>query len=114
MRSFKSPEDLTSLPSDHPAYPVLADLVQRLTTFDGYDPEADGWIVLIDEGDIDKPLIWDETTLHDLEWEGVVKLDGFFQGIFLANNQFGVVFLIPDQPWLPAHYRDRLEWYLDP
>ena len=115
MRSFKGPQDLHSLPSDDPAYPIIADLVQRLTTFDGYDPDADGWVVLIDAGDVGNPLVdlWDDWTLMDLPWEGIVKLNGFYQGIFLANNQFGIAFVIPDQPWLTDEYRRRLDEHLD-
>lgn len=108
MRSFKSPEDLQSLPSDHPAKSLLTELVNHLTTFEGYDPDDDGWVVLIDEGDIDQPL-WDDWTLLDVPWEGVVKVDGFYEVIFLANNQFGIVFVVPIQPWLPPHYLKALE-----
>ncbi|NEX23800.1 hypothetical protein G3480_26650 [Thiorhodococcus mannitoliphagus] len=116
MRSFKSPKDLKSFPSDHPAKPLLTELVNSLTTFEGYDPDADGWVVLIDEGDIDKPLIdlWEDWTLLDAPWEGVMKVDGFYEVIFLANNQFGIVFVVPIQPWLPPHYRSALEEHLDP
>lgn len=95
---------------------MLVELVQRLTTFEGYDPEADGWVVLIEESEIDQPLtdLWEDWTLQDIPWEGVVKLDGFYQGIFIASDSFGVAFLIPDEPWLLDHYRRRLERCLDP
>ncbi len=115
MRSFKCPEDLKQVPPSDPAYPLLAELVQSFTTYDGYDPDADGWVVLIDAGDIGQPLtdLWDDWTLMDVPWEGVLKVGAFYEGIFLANNQFGIVFVIPDEPWLPKAYRARLEYYLD-
>ena len=115
MRSFKCPGDLKQVPSSDPAYPLLAELVQSFTTYEGYDPEADGWVVLIDAGDVGQPLVdlWDDWTLMDVPWEGVLKVGAFYEGIFLANNQFGIVFVIPDEPWLPKAYRARLEDYLD-
>ena len=47
MITFKSLDDLSKLSPDHPAYPVIKDLAQRLlVTTESmprpYDPEADG------------------------------------------------------------------------
>ena len=111
------------LPEDDPAYPIVADLVQRLIVnyeAEGftYDPSADGWVVLIQESDADRPLtdIWDgDTKLTDLFWEGFSKPDGhFFLGIYLANNQFGLCFVIPDAPWVDGDLRKVIEENLDP
>jgi len=43
-----------------------------------------------------------------------VKVDGFFQAIFLANNEFGIVFVIPDVPWVNGKLRELIEENLDP
>lgn len=116
MKQFKCAQDLQQLPPDDPAYPLVADLVQRLIVnyaAEGYphDPEADGWIVLIEEGDADRILteIWDDWRLVDVWWEGISKTDGHYLGIFLANNQFGLCFVIPDAPWIGGELRQILE-----
>ena len=120
MLQFKSTSDLQQLPPDDPAYPVVADLVQRLIIdyeSDGYtyDPEADGWIVLIQQGDTKRVLkeIWDNWTLLDVPWEGVTREGDFFIAVFLANNQFGLVFVIPDEPWIYGEVRHVIEDHLD-
>ncbi len=56
MKQFKSTADLQQLPPDDPAHHLESDLVRRLIVnyeAEGYthDPDADGWIVLIETGD---------------------------------------------------------------
>ena len=121
MLEFKSPEDLSKLPPDDPAFPIVEDLVKRLITdyiAEGYNykPEDDGWICLIEEHDKDRVLteIWPDWTLLDIPWEGISLVDGFYQAVFLANDQFGLVFLIPNAPWLGNDLRRMIEDHLDP
>jgi hypothetical protein len=71
MLHFKHPSDLSQLPSSDPAYPVIQSLVDlTITPYDTperpYDPYAEGWIVLIQEGDLTGPLtdIWDDISLR--------------------------------------------------
>jgi hypothetical protein len=78
MLHFKSADDLQQLSPDDPSYPVVADLVQRLIVnygTEGYDPDADGWVVLVQEGDVDQPLteIWDDWRLVDVPFEGITR-----------------------------------------
>ena len=61
MLEFKSPEDLSKLSPDDPAFPIVEDLVKRLITdyiAEGYDyiPEDDGYLVLIEPGDVNRVL----------------------------------------------------------
>ncbi len=121
MKQFKFATDLQQLPPDDPAYDLVADLVQRLIVnyeADGftYDPDADGWIVLIEEGDTERILdeIWDDWTLLDVPWEGITREGDFFIAVFLANNEFGLVFVIPDADWVNGQLRDVIEENLDP
>ena len=119
MIQFKSISDLSKLSSDDPAYPIIEDLAHKLlVTTESmarpYDPEADGWIVQInDNQDAVRPLkeIWgdDAYSLIEVPWEGVSRLDGFYIAVFLANNDFGLVFVIPDADWLPDELRKVLE-----
>ncbi len=118
MLQFKSTQDLQQL---HSPNPVVTELVQRLIVdyaADGftYDPAADGWVVLWEEADGNRPLseIWDDNTrLTDLTWEGFFKQDGHFIGVFLANNQWGLCVVIPDKPWLDPELRQCIEKNLD-
>ncbi|QFY89673.1 hypothetical protein D5125_09330 [Magnetovirga frankeli] len=125
MLTFKSAADLRQLPTSHPAYNIIADLVQRLIVdwppqHRPYNPEDDGYIVLIEEeGDQNPPFaIWpdDPTILLDLRhsWEGIMSVvDGYWQAVFLANNECGFVFIIPDAPWITGELRQSILDNLD-
>jgi hypothetical protein len=58
--------------------------------------------------------LWCDRTLADVSYEGVSKRDGFWIAIYLSNNQFGIIFLIPDAVWLPDELRNVLEENLVP
>ena len=121
MLHFKHPHDLKQLPESHPAYPIIKDLVDRLIvdyhpTGRSYAPEDDGWIALVEESDVHRVIteIWSDWQLTDVEWEGITFKDGHYQAVYLADNEKGFVFLIPDAPWLPDSLRESIEYYLDP
>jgi len=124
MIEFKFLSDLSKLPPDDPAQPTIEDLAKKLLVTTAsmarpYDPEADGWIVLIEENDVDRPLteIWgqDGYNLIDVPWEGVTRDESgeFFICIFLANNQWGLVAILPDRDWLHGELRESIEAHLD-
>jgi hypothetical protein len=50
--------------------------------------------------------------LSEVPFEGVTMVDGFFYAVYLANNQFGIGFLIPDAEWLPGELRRHLEEHI--
>ena len=121
MLLFKSVTDLKKLDSSNPAYPIIEDLVQRLIIdfikeSNLYIPEDHGYICLVQEGDQDRALneIWDDWGLLQIPWEGITLRDGFFQAVFLANNEFGIVFIIPDAEWVNGKLREVIEYNLDP
>ena len=121
MLEFKSAEDLSKLSPDDPAFPIVEALVKRLITdyvAEGYEyiPADDGWIVLIEPEDADRELdeLWDGCTLLNIYWEGISKQGDFFIAIYLANNQYGLCFVIPDAPWLDGELRSLIEDILDP
>ena len=121
MITFKSTEDLSKLPPTDPSYPVIKDLVERLIedyTWEGhpYDPDWYGYTILIQEGDTERTLdeIWDGCTLLTIPWEGIMLRDGFFIAIYLANNEYGLCFVIPDAPWVNGELRELIEDILDP
>jgi hypothetical protein len=124
VKEFKCLDDLSKLSPDDPAHPIIEDLARKLlVTTDSmarpYDPAASGWIVLIsDKQDAVRSLteIWgdDAYSLIEIPWEGVTSQDGFYIAVFLANNDFGLVFVIPDSDWLPDELRNVLEGNLVP
>jgi hypothetical protein len=61
MLEFKSPEDLSKLSPDDPAFPIVEDLVKQLITdyvAEGYvyRPEDDGYTILVEPEDADREL----------------------------------------------------------
>ena len=121
MITFKSPEDINKLPADDPAFPIVEDLVKRLITdyiAEGYDyiPEDDGYTILVQEDDADRELteLWDGCRLTNIMYEGITLRDGFFTAIYLANNEYGLCFVIPDADWVDGKLRELIEDILDP
>lgn len=102
MITFKSRSDLSKLPHRHPALPRVAELLEQI------GPES-GYLVLIEEGDIDVDLPELQCRLADIPWDGAIKHGHYFHAIHLTNNQFGIGFLIPDAPWVSGKLRVVLE-----
>ncbi|MBE9534115.1 MAG: hypothetical protein IMF03_03875 [Proteobacteria bacterium] len=120
MIQFKSTQDLQQLASNDPAYPIIKQLTQDLIeayTAPGhpYIPEDYGWVVLIEEGDVERVLteIWDDWKLTDIPWEGAVMQGDFINAIFLANDDFGISFVIPNADWVQGKLRETLDEILE-
>jgi hypothetical protein len=121
MLTFKSLTDLEQLPPTDPARGIIEKLVHSYIE-EGersgyhYDPTADGYIVLVQEDDLDSESqdVWNERSLVELLWEGVHREGDYYIAVYLPNNQFGLVFVIPDQQWLPNELRNVLEDNLVP
>jgi len=121
MITFKSTEDLSKLPEVHPAYATIKELIEQLITAysptgRSYDPEDDGYIILIEPEDVDCTLdeLWDGCTLLNIPWEGIMLQGDFFIAIYLANNEYGLTFVIPDAGWVTGELRTMIEDTLDP
>jgi len=118
MLTFKSKSDLNKLSQNHPAYPVISDLVRVLIEdFPEQPYRADdyGYVVLVEPEDTDRVLSdldmpW---CLADIPWEGASKRDGFFYSVYLGTDDYGMGFVIPDQPWVNGRLRKVLEDILD-
>jgi len=103
MKTFKSHEDLKQLSPNDPAYPVVAELVRVLIDAYGESYNADdyGHVVLIEDGDQDRYLTdidGPEYRLVDIPWEGITWQEDHYVAMMLCNNEYGLVFVIPD--WL--------------
>ena len=66
--------------------------------------------------DVNRTLeeIWDGCSLLDIYWEGIMKQGDFFVVIYLANNEYGLTFVIPDADWVTGELRELIEDILDP
>ena len=116
MKTFKSISDVDRFRS-HPLHDTVESLViPVIAATPNYRPEDDGYLVLIEPGDVDRVL--DDLDmpyrLSEGPFEGVSMVDGCFHAVYLANNQFALGFLIPDATWLPGEVRRHLEDHLDP
>lgn len=116
MKTFKSHSDLLKLTATHPAYPLIEDLVINLIdayTWPGheYKPEDYGYIVLIEEADVDQIIDLPEVqcNLLDVLWEGAAKRGDFYLAIYLWNDDAGMSFVIPDAPWVKGRLRELLD-----
>jgi hypothetical protein len=112
MLTFKSFECLSQLSNDHPSRAVIQSLLNTIITEaeksgHNYHPDHDGYIVLIDEEDADRELdlFTPPRKLEEVFWDGVDVRSEHFIAVFLPNNQFGLVFAIPDEDWLPSGLR---------
>jgi hypothetical protein len=121
MLTFKSPEDLAELPPNDPAFPLIKELIKDLIeayTWEDhpYNPDWYGYIILVEPEDADRTLdeLWDGCTLLNIPWEGITMKDDFFVAIYLANNEYGLSFVIPDADWVNGELRSMIEDILDP
>jgi len=121
MITFKSTEDLSKLSPDDPAYATVKELIEQLISAYSppgrtYDAEDDGYILLVQKNDAQRTLdeLWDGCTLLNIPWEGIFLRDGFYIAIYLANNEYGLTFVIPDADWVTGELREMIEDILDP
>jgi hypothetical protein len=103
---------LSQLDSDHPSRAVVEGLLTTIITEaerlgHTYHPDHDGYIVLPSREtiDIELDLFTPPRKLEDVFWEGVHVCGDYFVAVFLPNNQFGLIFVIPDADWLPSGLR---------
>ena len=121
MITFKSTEDINKLSPDDPAYSTVKELIEQLITAysppgRAYDAEDDGYIILIEPEDADRTLdeLWDGCSLLSIPYEGIFLRDNFFVAIYLANNEYGLTFVIPDADWVTGELREFIDDILDP
>jgi hypothetical protein len=119
--TFKSTEVLSNLPPDDPAFPTVQELVGRLISAyivpgQHYNKEDYGYVTLIEESDPERNLdeIWGGCTPLDIFWEGIMLRSGFLVAVYLADNIYGLVFVIVDAPWVSCELRRIIEDTADP
>lgn len=122
MLQFKSQADLAQLSPEDPAYETVKTQVNYLiTAYDSpdhpYVADDYGWVILIQEGDEDRPLLelWNDSNdkLENLMWEGAYKDGNYIIAILICTDDFGLSFCIPDAPWIKGRLRKVLNEILD-
>ena len=120
MITFKYPSDITKLPRANPAYPLIKEYIQRLMiTADDmsrtWNPDDEGYLAILEPSDVNQNLgdVW-HGLFQDIPFEGVFKRSGFYVAVFLANNSFGIVYLVEDAEWIDGPIREILNENLDP
>ena len=116
MKTFKSIPDVDRL-RNHPLHATVESLfLSIINDYPEYVPEDDGYLVLIEPGDVNRVL--DDLDmpyrLSEVPFEGVTMVDGCFHAVYIPNNQFALSILVPDADWLPVEVRRHLEAHLDP
>ena len=122
MITFKSTEDLGKLPENHPAYPTVHELVHQLITAytepgKPFDWEAYGYVILLNsEAEVNGTLDehWDGCTLLTIPWEGIMLKDGYYIGIWLANNEYGEIVTWAQSIHMQDELKQLVEDILDP
>lgn len=110
MKIFSSLASLDAIRGS-PLSPTLKGIVVRMLGHFEYDPQEDGYVVLIEEDDVDRVLtdLCLPYRLYEVPFEAVHMTEGHFCGIYLANNQFAITFLIPGAPWVRGELRKHLK-----
>jgi len=114
MKTFKSIPDVDRF-HGHPLHGTVKSLfLSIIDDYPEYRPEDDGWVVLIEPGDVDRVLSdldmpW---RLSEVPFEAVTMIDECFHAVYLPNNQFAVSILVPDTDWLPENVRRHLESHI--
>jgi len=114
MKTFKSITDIEQL-LDHPLHTTVESLVVPvINEYAEYVPGDDGYLVLIEPGDVDRELNeLDMPSLADVLWEGASMRGNFFYAVYLGTDDYGMGFVIPDAPWMNGKLRKTLEEILD-
>ena len=88
---------------------VVSGFIAALAKYgETYDPEDDGYTILIECGDEEQVAAEIGYPLVDALFEGVYRKDGCFVGCVLHNNQFGYSLVFVDSPKLAPGIRVKL------
>ena len=113
MKVFKSIEDVEAAGLSPPVHGVVhrvvSGFINALAKYGGtYDPDDDGWTILIEGGDEDVVTAEIGYPLTEALFEGVFREDGCFVGCVLHNNQFGYSLVFVNSPKLDPAVRAKL------
>ena len=110
MKTIKSASDLEQL-RNHPLHATVKEIISPYIDDPSYGPEDDGYVALIEPGDVDRVLSdldmpW---RLPEVPFEAVTMIDSCLHAVYIPNNQFALSILVPLEDWLPEDVRRHLE-----
>ncbi len=114
MKTFRSLAEVDAArlpPKVHDVvYRVVKDIVDAYTAHGGtYDPDAVGYTILIQRGDTNADVEREVGyNLREALFEGVLFEGGCFVTCTLHSNEYGVSWILPDEPWLEQELRAKL------
>jgi len=114
MKTFKSITDVEQL-RNHPLHATIKSLVAPvITATPEYRPKDDGYVALIEPGDVNRVLSdldmpW---RLSEVPFEAVTVVNQCLHCLYIPNNQFALSILVPDAEWLPNDVRQHLEAHI--
>ena len=113
MKVLKSVQDVEAAGLSPPVYgvvhQVVSGFIEALAEYGGtYDPEDDGYTILIEGGDEEQVAAEIGYPLAEALFEGVFREEGCFVGCVLHNNQFGYSLVFVDSPKLDPAIRAKL------
>jgi hypothetical protein len=117
MKTFKSIPDVKQVlgtPVHDTVRELVVPVIESFSDSAPYRPEDDGYLVLIEPGDVDRVL--DDLDmpwrLSEVPFEDVTVVDRCFHAVYIPNNQFALSILVPDEDWLPEDVRRHLESHI--
>ena len=114
MLEFKSMQDLKKLPNQSPSLHIIREFVSGFTRHADYQPDADGWVILIEQED-SYEVVFNDYTLIDVPWEAVTLQQGHYVCFYIPNNQFTlVVIILESDDWVDYELKEFLNDHLDP
>jgi len=113
MKVLKSIEDVEAAGLSPPVHGVVhrvvSGFIEAQAKYGGtYDPEDDGYTILVLGGDEAEVAAEIGYPLTEALFEGVFREDGCFVGCVLHNNQFGYSLVFVDSPKLDPAVRAKL------
>jgi len=113
MKVFKSIADVEAAGLSPPVHGVVhrvvSGFIEALAQYGGtYDPDDDGWTILIEGGDEAEVAAEIGYPLAEALFEGVFRDDGCLIGVVLHSNQFGYSLVFVDSPKLDPVIRATL------
>ncbi len=114
MKTFKSITDLEQL-RNHPLHDTVKEIISPYIDDPNYRPQDDGYVALIEPGDVDRVLSdldmpW---RLSEVPFEAVTMIaEAAYHCLYIPTNQFALSVLAPDEEWLPDDVRQHLEAHI--
>lgn len=110
MQSFRSVEEIEQTGLTPEIRRAVMRAMQSLLAAygDGFKSDDDGYVVLVDQHTTDADALklmgrsWPDARLEGVTFD---RETNCFLAIWLANNQFGLSIVVPDESWLDPRFR---------